>query len=49
MMRKRRKRLPSQLIALERTEVPLLGLNPHPRRMSNMILMSLTRASSSHT
>lgn len=40
MMRKRRKRVLYQLIALGRTEVPLLDLNPHPRRMINRILMS---------
>ena len=40
MMKKRRRKLFSQRIALGRTEVPLLGLNPHPRRMNNMILMS---------
>jgi hypothetical protein len=35
MMRKRRKRLLNQLIALGKTGLPLLDLNPHPRRMIN--------------
>ena len=40
MMKKRRKRALSLLIALGRTEVPLPGLNPHQRRMINRIWMS---------
>jgi len=37
MMKRKRKRVLSLLIALARTEVPLPGLNPHPRRMINRI------------
>jgi len=40
MMKRRRKRVLSLLIVLGRTEVPLLGLNPHPRKMINRIWMS---------
>jgi hypothetical protein len=40
MMKRRRKRVLSLLIALGRMEVPLPGLNPHPRRMTNRIWMS---------